>query len=763
MTLTDDKTLDVSMDGDKSHAAREQELLEEFLGEAKLFLAPDREIMRSHAIADATPRELEAMARFDDAHQSSLIRSRLLAATNEAFEMSMQTGACPGARWGDLICCLFTAEGDLAMSSAGGVLIFSMLTQHAVKFIKKYWYDDPTVGVRPGDAFTHNDARYGNIHNTDASMIMPIFHEDELVGWVGCITHVGENGSKEPGGMPTTAESPYDEGLKMPPIKVAENYTFRRDLITFLQNSVRDPRMQLEDMKSKLYACIRLQERLDEAVAEYGVDAIIAVTRRTLEETRDEVKRRLGEWPDGTMRAVAFSDGTLRENVLIKINLEMRKQGEELILDFRGSGPQFQNRSDNTQLASLKGMLAQLFLGYIWPDLPRNQAALAPFKIVVDEGSILNATDDVPNAQSMMSFFFGYSSGQVAAAKFLYGADRRYTKVVAPWYNMIQCFMYGGVTQHGEMVGNITADLNGMSGGARDGMDGENAIALASCAMSDLGEQEFSEEENPFLQIVSKKLMKDNQSWGKYRGGMGYQMILASRESPFWGFMTCCVGSKFPTISGLFGGYACPSYPLAKVKGVDVFEVLKDDPDSFKWTIEEIMNERPFADATYVTDQMGSAYELSKDGELYMCTQGSGGGYGDVIERDPEGVLRDFEDELISEWAVENIYRVVIDQDTMTVDAEATERAREAERQARKERGKPYREFVAEWVTPEPPADLPFYGCWDDRSVIYAGPYADVPRQTMPADQIVGVMMPDPKDVQIAKLTAQVEALRTGK
>jgi acetone carboxylase alpha subunit len=738
---------------------RERKLIEDFVGGRKLFLGPDPEIMSNHDIAVPTERELRAKEVVSDPHLLNLIRSKLLAGTNEAFEMSSQTGACPGARWGDSITCIFTAEGDLAISADGGILIFSVLTQHAVKFIKKYWENDPTVGVREGDAFTHNDARYGNIHNTDQSMMMPIFHEGKLIAWVGCITHVGENGSIEPGGMPITAESPYDEGLRMPPIKIAEDYELKRDLVTFLQNSVRDPKLQVEDMKSKFYACMRLKQRLEDTLSEFGVDAIISVLRRTLEETKAEVQRRITEWPEGTTRSVAFSDGTLRENALLKINLEMTKKGEELILDFRGSSPQFANRSINTQAASLKGMLAQLFLGYIWPDLPRNQAMLAPIKIVLDDKSLLNASDDVPNAQSMMSFFFGYSAGQVNAAKFLYSAQHRYTMILAPWYNMIQCIIYGGITQHSEFVGNLCADLNGMGGGARDGLDGENSIALASCAMSDLGEQELSEEENPFIQIVSKKLMKDNQAFGKYRGGMGYQMMVASRESPFWGFMTCCVGSKFPTISGLFGGYACPAYPLAKVKNVNVFDVLRDDPDSFRWTTEEIMNEQPFKDAQYSTQHMGLAYEQAMDGEIYMVTQGSGGGYGDVLERDPAMVMKDLEDELVSDWTATNIYHVVYDRETFTIDVAATDRARQSERESRKKRGVPFKEFVAKWVTDAPAADLPFYGSWDDPTVLFAGGFAGQPHVTMAANAIEPIMLPNPREVEIARLKAEIESL----
>jgi len=69
------------------------------------------------------------------------------------------------------------------VGSTGGVLLFACLVHHPIKFIRKYWESEPTVGIREGDGFIHNDARYGNIHNTDQSLIMPIFHDGALIAW----------------------------------------------------------------------------------------------------------------------------------------------------------------------------------------------------------------------------------------------------------------------------------------------------------------------------------------------------------------------------------------------------------------------------------------------------------------------------------------------------------------------------------------------------------------------------------------------------
>jgi acetone carboxylase alpha subunit len=555
--------------------------------------------------------------------------------------------------------------------------------------------------------------------------------------------------------MPSAAEQVYDQGLAISPVRVGENYKFYKDLVTYFQNSVREPKLQVVDMKAKLYAARRIEQRIAETIEEYGVDAVVAVLRKTLDDTVEEVKRRLSQWPDGKVRMMGIADSTLRENLLIKANLELTKKGDELTLDFRGSSPEFANRPNNSVTSAMKGMLAQLFLSFVWPDLPRNQAVLAPMKFIIDEHSIYNASYDVPNAQSMMTFFPAFTATQAALAKFLYNSPEKATKVVAPWYNMIRTCIYGGVTQHGETVGNLCADLNGMPGGAREGLDGEHAIAPIFAPMAEQGEQELIEEEVPIMQL-SRRLMKDNQGFGKYRGGQGYQMFVTQKDSDYFGFMTTTIGSKYPSTYGIFGGYACPAYPLAKIKGVNIFEIMKNKPEKMVYTTEEIMNNRPFENATYTTHHGGLQFELAQEGEVYIITQGAGGGYGDVLDRDPEKVIKDVEENLISQETANHIYKVFYDPETLVLDREKTEEARQQEREARKKRGIPYREFVKNWVTDEPPAHLPFYGSWKDKDIIYAGS----PDNKMTEGNLKAVWLPNPKDVKIAKLEAELEALK---
>jgi acetone carboxylase alpha subunit len=736
----------------------EQTLLNKFLDDNRLFYGPDPEIIRNNRLEPRTPDEERVLSGELDNQKLSMVRGRLVASLNESFTMIEQMGAAPGAKWSDCVTSIHTLSGDLAMIGDRGVAGFAAVCMCPVKFVKKYWMNDPTVGVRDGDGFIHNDARYGNIHNTDQSLIMPFFHQGELLCWLSTTIHEGENGATEPGGMPATAESRFDEGLKMPPFKIVENWQIKRDILTFLQNSVRDPKLQGEDIKVKLHALMRMRERIESAIEEFGKDALIAALRKTLEDTANEVRRRISELPDGTVRTASWLDSTLREHALMKVCIAVHVKGDVMTWDSRGTAPELANRAINNAYASGVVAIVTGMLQYVWPDLPRNQGMLDPMRILSDRNSLVDPSNDAPNAMSLLPLFRQTTMPAAIMAKFSFSVPQRYTALAACTYNQPATFIYGGLTQHMEQTGNFCADINGCGAGARYDRDGEHALSPCFAAMCDTGEHELAEEELPFVRLVAQKLTKDRMGHGKYRGGVGYEQMMSVRESLFWGFMTGQCGAKHVSAYGLFGGYGCPAYPLAKIKGVNVFKTLETTPEKFKFDMVELMNKPTIEGAQYTVQDAGMAFEICNEGEVYMICQGSGGGYGDVLEREPALVMKDIDEELISPDYAKQIYHVVFDPMTLVVDEEATETARQVEREARKQRGKPYKEFVKTWITDGPAEDLPYFGSWDDPSKIIATPAPGM-RTVMDANQIRGVMMPDPGMIKIAGLQARVAEL----
>lgn len=746
-----DKNNELSLD--------EQTLLNEFLVDNQLFYGPDPAIMLDHGLAPRSPEEDAVLSGSFDTQRANIVRGRVQSALDETHTMVEQMGVAPGAKWGDLVTAIFTADGDLAMAGSHGVIAFGSVCQYPVKFIRKYWEKDRSVGVNEGDGFIHNDSRYGNIHNTDQSLIMPVFWEGKVVCWVSSTIHEGENGAIEPGGMPSIAESKFDEGLKMCPFKVVEKGVLRRDIVNFLQNSVRDPKLQISDMKVKLHTVQRLAERVRAIIQDFGVEYLHGMLRKTLEDTELEVKRRISEMPDGTTRINTFIDGNLREHILAKIPMQVTVKGDRMIWSFNGATPEFTNRSINTVLGSFKTCLMTSLLLYIWPDLPKNQAAFSAIEVKTDENSLVNASEHAPNAMSLIPLFRAFTIPTVTMAKLLYCMPKRYTAMNAPSYSQPATFVYGGITQHSEITGNFCADINGNGTGGRENKDGEHALSPVFGYMADIGEMELAEEELPYVRLVSQKLTKDRAGFGKFRSGQGYEQVVTVRQSSEFGFMTGQCGGKHPTAIGLFGGYGCPAYPLAKIKNINIFKTLKENPELFEFDMVKLMNERKIPGGKYIVQDAGMNFEPCAEGEIYMICQGAGGGYGDVLDRDPAMVMKDVEEELISHEVARDIYKVEFNSTNLVLDMEQTGHLRKSERQARIARGIPYDEFVANWVTDGPSEDVPYMGSWgDDNDTIVVTPPGET-RYTMPAGSS-GVMISNPKDRRIAALQAEVDALK---
>lgn len=738
---------------------QDQVIVDKFMNDNKLFYGPDPEIMDHHGLQPRSEDEERILTGEFDTQKANLCRGRILSALDESHTMIEQMGVAPGAKWGDIVTSIFTASGDMASTGQHGLVAFASVVGYPIRFINKYWIDDPTVGVRDGDAFIHNDSRYGNIHNTDQSMMMPVFHEGKLVCWVSSTIHEGENGAIEPGGMPSIAESKYDEGLKMSPFRVAENDELRRDILTFLQNSVRDPKLQLADMKVKLHVAIRLRERVLAVIEEFGVDYLIGTMRKSLEDTVEMVRNRIAEVPDGKYRINTFLDGTLRENLISKIPMEVEIKGERMIWNLQGAAPEYMNRSINSVGASFKTCLATGLTLWVWPDLPKNQASFAPVEVKFDNCSLVNSSVETPNAMSLLAIFRAFSLPAVTLGKAQFCMPKRFTAVAAASYNQPATMIYGGITQHDEITGNFCADINGNGTGGREDKDGEHSISPIFGYMADTGEMELVEEELPLIRLVSQKLTKDRVGFGKYRSGQGYEQVATMRGSSMFGFMSGQCGAKFNTSPGLFGGYSCPAYPLAKIKNVNVLEILKEDPDLFEFDFVNLMNDQKLPGGTYST-QGAMNFEECQEGELYMICQGAGGGYGDVLDRAPEMVIKDLEEGLLSEEAARRMYKVEFNPENLVLDEEGTAKARADERQARIARGVPYDEFIASWVKDKPDPDIPYMGSWGDDLTKLVVQMPGLERRIIEAGT-EGIMLPNPKDVHIANLEQELAELKS--
>jgi acetone carboxylase alpha subunit len=733
----------------------EQAAVNKFLTENRSFLAPDQEIQRNHHVNARSAREDAAMREGVNSHLMADIRANLQAALDETFNIAEMTVASPAASCGDMSTGYFTAGGDLALGSTRGVAGFTVSLHYTLRFILKYFKDDPTVGVNPGDGFLINDCHYGGIHSPDQHLFMPIFSGDELVAWTVCAMHEGEIGAKVPGGMGPTIESLWDEGFRGSPFKITENYQLKTDLVTLVQNNSREPQVIIADLKARLAACKRMNRRFQEQLDQYGVDKLIAFLRSNVEFIREEARSRIEALPDGTMRTTFYCDDTMRESALLKVNYNFTIKGDKIIVDMRGGSPELYNRPINSLITSQSLGIAIAISHHVWPDLPCAQSVIDRFEFITDPNSLVDASPAVPVALCMQPLFKSITAGEIAFSKFYYGAPKRYAKTKAGWFNQPQGVIYGGINQHMESVGNMCGDLNGMAGGAKFDGDGEHSLSPSFGAATDLGESEAAEENLPFVYTISKKIWPDNVGFGKYRSGAAYQYgMMRFGEQPF-GFQSITGGSYFPSTQGLFGGYSCPTYAVCRIRGKNLFDEFKAKPELYDADMFTLMNEQKIEGVTYESLKMAVPFELYQEGELFMTSQGAGGGYGDVLERDTDLIVKDLETGLISHETATDLYRVVYNPDNLVVDEAATAAARNAERQDRIARSLSWDDFIAGHVTDTPPEGVQYFGSWNGSEELYAGMYGKgLPGQLPP------LIMPDPTEVALAQAKTEIATLK---
>jgi len=210
---------------------------------------------------------------------------------DEGYEIFMRSSRSSMGVAGDSIVAMFNAHGDLVNASAGTYL-HAVIPPIVIKYVLKKYRENP--GINDGDIFYTNDALYGGIHNPDQTAIMPVFYQGELIAWTAALSHTTETGACEPGGMPLTATSRFDEGMNLPPIKVGQNFRLNNDIIElFAAFGIRAEANVTVDLKARCTTADRVRLRLQEMCAREGAEFVTGLFRRMLIEAEQGARRRL--------------------------------------------------------------------------------------------------------------------------------------------------------------------------------------------------------------------------------------------------------------------------------------------------------------------------------------------------------------------------------------------------------------------------------------------------------------------------------------
>ncbi len=660
--------------------------------------------------APATERERDCAARVPqgDYEIGVQVTNDIL---DEAMEVFVRSSRSYFGVSGDSMVAIFTANGDL-INAACGTYLHAIIQPIIIKFVKKYYSENP--GIREGDIWYTNDALYGGIHNPDQVAIMPVFYKGELLAWASAALHTTETGAIEPGGMPVTARSRFEEGLNLPPIKIGENYELKNDFLEFYSAyGMRAPAMFISDLRARCTTADRVRIRLLELAEKRGADFVIGLFRKMSDTAEAGALRKIRELPDGKFRSVVFNDAIGRTPALVRsCYLTVSKKGDRMVFDFHGTSPENPS-SYNVHPQAVVGHIANFMYEYMFHDLPISSSTFSAIDFVFPEGSIVYPDRTAATSCCVYIGMQARNATQNCFAKMIFSNDKLWHQVAAPPGSQHTSQICAGLSQWNLAVSDVLSfALNTMGQGGRSAMDGMDAYGFAWCAFGRAPDSEQVESELPITVTISQH-WKDSSGPGLHRGGSGGVQQWMIHKVPTVVSMCMGNGSKVPIGQPLFGGYASSPVPGISIKKADLLAQMKNKSEIA--LDHHTIFEKATVHGDWHYELVARAPQVFEEGDLLFGLSGGGPGYGDPLERDPHQILDDLEKNIISDWTAHNVYKVAYDPERKKLDLEKTKQLRDQERKARLARGKSFDVFQQEWSKKSPPQEiLQFYGSWPD-------------------------------------------------
>ena len=633
---------------------------------------------------------------------------------DEGYEIFMRSSRSSMGVAGDSIVAIFNAAGDLVNASAGTYL-HAVIPPIIIKYIISRHSTNP--GINDGDIWYTNDALYGGIHNPDQIAIMPVFYDEELVGWTAALSHTTETGAIEPGGMPLTAKSRFEEGMNLPPMRVGTNFKINNDVLEmFAAFGIRAEANVTVDMRARATTVDRVRVRLLEMFEREGKDFAVGLMRKMLIEAEAGARKRIKHWADGVYKTVTFSDAAGLESGLIRnCSMTMTKKGDQILFDLTGTSPETPS-SYNAHPQAVIGHMANYIYEYVFHDLPISSATFQPIDFLFPPNSMLSPDARAATSCSVMAATGAMSAVANCVSRARFGSDE-WEQVAASQGNGGNAIVIAGQSQWGQMFADMIAyPINTEGQGARAVQDGMDAYGFPWCAFGRAPDVESMENEFPMLVPFSSH-WKNSGGAGKYRGGVGTAQLWVTHHVPMLFQMAIADNSVIQTPQPLFGGYAQPTVPGLMLDGINVTEAMASAAAG-TLTLEALLD-GSFG-GTVVSAPYGSSIHPVMEGQSVIVGLSTGGtGYGDPLDREPSAVELDVTKQLVSEDIARNVYGVVIDETTHRVDEEATDKARKDLVSARLSRGVPYDEFTAAWSQRRPDESImQFFGSWPDGAVL---------------------------------------------
>jgi N-methylhydantoinase B len=476
-------------------------------------------------------------------------------------------------------------------------------------------------GLQPGDVIIANDPYSGGgTHLSDVALVRPIYWQDDLIGFAAAKGHWTEVGGKDPGSWTADSTDVYGEGLQLPFVHAYRQGAVVPEVRAILAANSRLPDMTLGDLAAQA-ACLEVAERrLHEMCARYGADTVVQAMGVILDRSEQLARLALTSIPHGTFTASDFTDEDGLGNGPFPVQVHVQVSGTGVVCDFTGSHPQVPGPINCTWSGLVSGVRT-VFKAITDPAEPATDGWFRPLKIICPAGTIFNAQRPAPVAAY-------FESTEMASDLVWHALAPAFPERLTAGSFVSVCSTSLALTHPDTGEQTLLVEPQPGGWGASAVKDGEHGLVSVGDGETyvipvEVAEQRYGIRVERFgFDIV------EGAGAGRRRGGRG--LVREYRIMCDEALLTVAWGRHLFPPWGVAGGRdGSPNY----------VEVLRAGS----------RNAEPFGKASRVP---------LRRGDLVRLVTGSGGGYGDPHEREPELVREDARDEIITAREATEVYGI---------------------------------------------------------------------------------------------------------
>jgi len=416
----------------------------------------------------------------------------------------------------DASCAIFTAGGRIVAQPVvvpGHLGSMRFMLQEVLK-------EFAPATMRAGDVYIVNDPYRGGSHLPDIAVFRPIFHDNRLIVFAGCIIHYTDVGGMVAGSNPMTATELYQEGLVIPPVKLVDAGVEKKTLIDMICANVRGPEIFMGDMRAQQGALMKGEQRLRDVLARYGYDGVSQAMELLIDHAEKKARAAIREIPNGVFEFTDYMDHDgvdLTKPIKIHVKLEVRD--DSMHFDFTGTDAQVRGPL-NSPLSKAWTTVFYCVRCVLPDDIPFNDGLTRVVEVFAPEGTLLNPRHPAPvNARSV-------TVNRVADTVMGALALAVPAKVGAQCCGVPVGVSFGGVDPRTGRNFVFYESYNGGMGGSLTA-DGADAVSTGTSNAMNIPVESI-EMDYP-VRVSRYELVPDSGGSGKFRGGLGilreYEML----------------------------------------------------------------------------------------------------------------------------------------------------------------------------------------------------------------------------------------------